>query len=40
MAVDGVGALAAGDSLRATGQAGLRVTATAESELLVWVMAA
>lgn len=40
VSLEGVGALASGDSLRLTGQSGLLVTATAESELLVWVMAA
>jgi len=38
--VDGAGALAPGDSLRVTGQSGLLITATLESEVLVWVMAA
>ena len=38
--VDGVGALDAGDALRLTGQSGLHVSATVESEILVWEMAA
>ena len=37
---DEVGSLAAGDSLRLSGQSGLRITATVESEILVWEMAA
>lgn len=37
--LEGAGELAAGDSVRATGQAGLRVTGRAEAELLVWRLA-
>jgi redox-sensitive bicupin YhaK (pirin superfamily) len=37
---EGLGSMAAGDSLRLTGQSGLRITATVESEMLVWEMAA
>ncbi len=36
--VEAVGALGAGDSLRVTGEAGLRVTAATEAELLVWTL--
>lgn len=38
--LEAVGALAAGDSLRVTGEAALRATAVVEAELLVWTFAA
>jgi len=38
--VEAVGRLAAGDSLRVTGQAGLAVTGRGEAEVLLWTMAA
>lgn len=38
--VETAGLLAAGDSLRVTGEAALRVTARTEAELLVWELAA
>ncbi len=36
--VESVGRLDAGDSLRVTGEAGLRLTGTSETEVLVWTM--
>lgn len=38
--LEAVGVLAAGDSLRLTGEAALRASAVAEAELLVWTFAA
>ena len=40
MDLEAVGPLAAGDSLRLTGEAALRARAVTEAELLVWTFAA